>query len=68
MIFNIKRAKIIKKTQREGINEEFGINVYTLLYMKQVNSNFLLYSTGNCIQYLVISFSGKEYEEEYMYV
>ena len=58
----------MKKTQREGINEEFGINVYTLLYMKQVNSNFLLYSTGNYIQYLVISFSGKEYEEEYMYV
>lgn len=58
----------MKKTQREGINEEFGINVYTLLYMKQVNSNFLLHSTGNYIQYLVISFSGKEYEEEYMYV
>ena len=36
--------------------------------MKQVNSNFLLYSTGNCVQYLVINFSGKEYEEEYMYV
>ena len=36
--------------------------------MKQVNSNFLLYSTGNYIQYLVINFSGKEYEEEYMYV
>ena len=36
--------------------------------MKQVNSNVLLYSTGNYNQYLLINFSGKKYEEEYMYV
>ena len=68
MIFNIKNAKIIKKTQGEEISQEFGINIYTLLYMKQVNSNVLLYSTGNYNQYLLINFSGKEYEEEYMFV
>ena len=29
-----------------GINQEFGINIYTLPYIKQVNNKDLLYSTG----------------------
>ena len=28
----------------------------------------LLYSTGNYIQYLVITYNGKESEKEYMYI
>ena len=35
---------------RGWINQEFWINRYTLLYIKQVNSKELLYSTGNYIQ------------------
>ena len=31
----------------EGINWEFGINRYTLLYIKEINNNDLLYSMGN---------------------
>ena len=27
----------------------------------------LMYSTGNYIQYLVINYNGKEYENEYIY-
>ena len=38
-----------------GINQEFGINRYTLLYIKQINNKDVLYNTGNYIQYLVIS-------------
>ena len=34
-------------------------NVYTLLYIKQIINKDLLYSTGNCIQYLVIANNGK---------
>ena len=30
-----------------------GINIYTLLYIKQIIKKDLLYSTGNYIQYLV---------------
>ena len=57
-----------RKKGGEGINQEFGINRYTLLYIKQRNSKDLLYSTGNYIQYLVITYNGKEYEKEYKYV
>ena len=49
------------------INSEFGINRYTLLFIKQINKD-LLYSTGNYIQYLVITYNGQESEKEYTYV
>ena len=51
-----------------GINQEFGINRYTLLYIKQVNNKDLLFSTGNYTQYLVINYNGKEPEKQYIYV
>ena len=37
-----------------GINQEFGITIY------KIDNKDLLYSTGNCIQYLVINCNGKE--------
>ena len=39
--------------------------LYTLLYIKQINKD-LLYSTGNYIQYLVITYNGEKSEKEYM--
>ena len=51
-----------------GISWEFGINRYTLLYIKQINNKELLYSTGNQIQYLTINYNGKESEKEYIYI
>ena len=50
-----------------GIKQEFGINKYMLLYIKQINKD-LLYSTENYIQYLVIIYNGKESEKEYVCV
>ena len=46
----------------------FGINRYTLLCMKQVSHEDLLYSTGNYIQYHVIIYIGKESEKVCMCV
>ena len=46
------------------INQEFGINRYTLLYIKQINNKDLLYSTGNYTQCFVISYKGKESEKK----
>ena len=43
-----------------GINKEFEISRYKLLYIKSIN-NVLLYRTGNYIQYPIIYYSGKEY-------
>lgn len=42
-----------------GINWEFGINRYTRLYTKSVNSEDLLYSTGNFTEDLVITYKEK---------
>ena len=37
--------------ERGGINWEMGINIYTLLYIKQMTNKDLLYSTRNSTQY-----------------
>ena len=59
---------VTKVEKRGGINWEFGINRYTLLYIKQIDNKDLLYSTGNYIQYLVITYNGKESEKECIYM
>ena len=51
-----------------GINWEFGISKYTLLYVKQINNKDLLYCTRNYIRYLVITYNGKESEKESIYI
>ena len=51
-----------------GINYEFGIKRYTLLYIKQITNKDLLYNTGNYIQYLIITYNGKESKKEHIYI
>ena len=54
-----------------GVGEkdwESGISRCKLLYMEWINHRVLLYSTGNYIQYPVISQNEVEYEKGYMYV
>ena len=43
-----------EKGGREGINEEYGINIHAPLNIKQENNKDLLYSTGNYTQNLII--------------
>ena len=50
------------------MDQEFGINIYTLLYIKQVNNRDLLYSRGNYTQYFIITYKGKGSEKEYIYI
>ena len=38
-----------------GIDWEFGIDMNTVLYLKQIMNKDLLYSTGNSAQYSVIT-------------
>ena len=49
----------------EGINYEVGMNTYTLLYVKQKNNKDLR-TALDYIQYLVITYKGKE-SEKYTY-
>ena len=51
-----------------GIHWEIGIDIYTLLYIKQITSKNLLYSTGNSIQYPAMACMGKESKKEWIYV
>ena len=45
----------------EGMDWEFGISRCKVLYIEWINNKVLLYSTGNYIQYPVISHNGKDY-------
>ena len=51
-----------------GINWKFGIDIYTLLYIKQITNKDLLYSTGNSTQDSVMAYMGKEPKKEWIYV
>ena len=56
-----------KQTYGYQRGKEIGINRYTLIYRKQINNKDLLYSTGNYIQYLIITYNGKESEKKQIY-
>ena len=43
---------------KRGINQEFGINIYTL-YIKQITDEDLLYRTESYTQYFAITYKGK---------
>ena len=70
----IYKADIDSQTQKTKAkaggqtNEEFEINIYTLLYIKEVTNKDLLYSTGAHTQYLVITYNGKECKKEQSYI
>ena len=42
----------------EGIVTEFGVDVYTVLYLKWITNKDLLYSTGNSAQCYVAAWMG----------
>ena len=50
------------------LDMEIGIDIYTLLYIKWVTNENLLYSTGNSSQYPVMTYMGKESKKEQIYV
>ena len=56
-----KTNLLLPKGKKGGeINSEFGINIYTLLYIKQITSKDILYSTGEYTKYFIITYEGKE--------
>ena len=44
------------------------VDIYMLLYIKQITNKDLLYSTGNSSQYSVMTCMGKESKKEWIYV
>ena len=51
----------------KGINWEIGIDIYALLYIKQVSNKNLLYTTGNSIHYSAMTYMGTESKKEWIY-
>ena len=47
---------------------EFGMDMYTLLYLKQITNKDLLYSTANSAQCNVATQMGKGFEKEQIQV
>ena len=58
LLQNRNRLRLRKQRGGGRVNEAFGTHRRTLLYAKDINKD-LLYSTWNYIQYLVISYHGK---------
>ena len=48
----------------EGIVREFGVDMYTLLYLKCITNMDLLYNTGNSAQYYMATWTGGEFGGE----
>ena len=46
------------------INQEFGIKIYIILYIKQIINKDLMYITGNYAQYLAITYNGKDIKKD----
>ena len=52
----------------EGIVREFGMYMYTLLYLKCITNKNLLYSIYNTAQCYVAGWTGGEFGREWIYV
>ena len=52
----------------DGIVREFGMDMYTLLYLKWIINMDLLYSTGNSAQCFVEAWTGRGYGGEWIHV
>ena len=52
----------------KGIVKEFGMDMYTLLYLKWITKKDLLYSTGNTAQFYVADWMGGWVGGEWIHV
>ena len=57
---------VMMEVKGGGIKWEIGIDIYILLYIKQINNKDLLYSTGNSSQYSAMMCMGKESKKEWI--
>ena len=52
----------------EGIVGGFGMDMYTLLYLKWITNTELAYGTGASARCYVAGWMGREFEGEWIYV
>ena len=52
----------------DGIVREFGMDIYTQLYLKWITNKDLLYNTGNSAQCYVAAWMGGEFGGQWIHV
>ena len=62
------KLSLLGETKGKGIIREFGMNMYTLLYLKWITNKDLLYSTWNSAVNYVEVWMGGEFEEDWTQV
>ena len=59
---------MVVRGENRGSNREFGIDTYTLLYLKRITNKDLLYTIGNSAQCYAAAWMGGEFGREWIYV
>ena len=54
------------RKQTYGFQGVRGIDIYILLYIKEITNKDLLYNTGNSTQYSVMNYMEKESKKEWI--
>ena len=52
---------MVVRGENRGSNREFGIDTYTLLYLKRITNKDLLYTIGNSAQCYAAAWMGGEF-------
>ena len=58
---------MVTKGKVGGRDKEFGIDMYTLLYLKWITNKDLLYSTGNCALRYAAAWMGGDFGGEWIH-
>ena len=58
----------VGETGGDGIVREFGMDIYTQLYLKWITNKDLLYNTGNSAQCYVAAWMGGEFGGQWIHV
>ena len=56
----IENKIMVTGVKEGGVNWETGIDIYTILHIKQITNEDSLYSTENSTQNFVMAYMGKE--------
>ena len=65
---DFEKEIMVGRSRGEGIVREFGMNMYTLLYLKWITNKDPLYSTWNSAQCYVTAWMGKEFGGEWIHI
>ena len=66
--FDFKKTDNCWGRMEDGMVREFGMDAYTLVYLKWMNNKDPLYSTWNSVQCYVAAWMGQEFGGEWIHM